>query len=115
MPFEKELIWKREDIDGNIKDFRQEIAIYYYPPTDKKSDKIAIYFRWFDRENGEPRGKKSIFFASFEQLKAFLKGIAMTIGLFGRKRNKFTEMGWKMQTGNIANEVLDKIRGELKR
>ena len=85
--YEKEILVPLTTVAGNIKDFKQQYEILYYPKSGELVDKIALYM-YLAGEEGMQYAKRSIYFSSHEQLKQLIFDLTKAYFYFRDQRIK---------------------------
>lgn len=101
-------------VSGNIRDYEQHIKIYYYEREGSKTDKVVVYFLLCNDK--KEYAKRSTFFNSMQDLRAFIKYLAEAYGYFFYKRKKdISKLQLDLFTNALAKDVAESfVRGFLK-
>lgn len=84
MAYTKEIIIPKKTVSGNIRDFKQQYEVFYYPKIDDLIDKVAVYIYL---TNGEKQyAKRSLFFSSRQQLEECIFDLIKVYFYFRDKR-----------------------------
>jgi hypothetical protein len=105
--YDKECIVPNKTVAGNIKDFKQQYEIFYYPKADDLPDKIALYI--YLKGDDMQYAKRSIYFSSHEQLKEMIFDLTKAYFYFKDKRITPAISRDEFRIINI-NDFMDKLR-----
>lgn len=85
MMYEKQILIPKRTVAGNIRDYKQQYEIFYYPKAGDLLDKVAIYIYLVGNKQF---AKRSIYFSSHEQLKDYILDLIDVYFKFRDKRIK---------------------------
>ena len=110
MKYDKIILTNLTTVAGNIRDFKQQYEIKFYPKADDLPAKIALYIYLTKEE--KQFAKRSVYFSSAEQLKRLI--LDLTEAYFYFKDKKIIKLPIPMPIEELRKDDLNDFLIKLK-
>ncbi len=108
--YEKEIITPITTVAGNIKDFKQQYEIKFYPKADDLPPKVALYIYLTNKE--KQYAKRSVYFSAETQLKQLI--FDLTKAYFYFRDKKKTDLPIPMPLEELRKDNLNDFLMKLR-
>ncbi len=108
--YEKEIVVPITTVAGNIRDFKQQYEIKFYPKADDLPPKIALYI-YLVKEDKQ-YAKRSVYFSAEAQLKQLI--FDLTKAYFYFRDKKKTNLPIQMPIEELRKDSLDNFLVKLR-